>query len=62
MGISGLTSAKAQGRVSVAGMNILAKNEAQQSKGIVYAVMVEMYAILAFAIAFLLVFTVAPNL
>lgn len=62
MGISGLTSAKAQGRVSVAGMNILAKNETQQSKGIVYAVMVEMYAILAFAIAFLLVFTVAPNL
>ncbi|SRR5699024_1663120 len=54
IGISGLTSAKAQGKVSVAGMNLLAKNEAQQAKGIVYAVMVEMYAILAFAIAFLL--------
>lgn len=54
IGIAGLTSAKAQGKVSVAGMNLLAKNEAQQAKGIVYAVMVEMYAILAFAIAFLL--------
>ena len=62
IGVAGLTSAKAQGKVSVAGINLLAKNEAQQSKGIVLAVMVEMYAILAFAIAFLLVFTVAPTL
>lgn len=54
VGISGLTSAIAQGKVSVAGINILAKNESQQAKGIIYAVMVEMYAILAFAISFLL--------
>lgn len=54
IGIGGLTSAKAQGKVSVAGINLLAKNESQQAKGIVFAVMVEMYAILAFAIAFLL--------
>lgn len=62
IGIAGLTSASAQGKVSVAGINLLAKNEEQNAKGIVYAVMVEMYAILGFAIAFLLVFTVAPNI
>ncbi|MDO5018116.1 MAG: V-type ATP synthase subunit K [Lagierella massiliensis] len=54
VGIGGLISAKAQGRVSVAGMNILAKNEEQQVKGIVYAVMVELYAILGFAFSFLM--------
>ncbi|HHX70892.1 MAG: V-type ATP synthase subunit K [Miniphocaeibacter sp.] len=55
VGIGGLTSAIAQAKVSVAGLNILAKNEEQQAKGIVFAVMVEMYAILAFAISFLMV-------
>lgn len=54
VGIGGLISAKSQGRVSVAGMNILAKNEEQQVKGIVYAVMVELYAILGFAFSFLM--------
>lgn len=54
VGIGGLISAQAQGRVSVAGMNILAKNEEQQVKGIVYAVMVELYAILGFAFSFLM--------
>ncbi|WP_237037457.1 V-type ATP synthase subunit K [Mediannikoviicoccus vaginalis] len=54
VGIGGLVSAKSQGRVAVAGMNILAKNEEQQVKGIVYAVMVELYAILGFAFSFLM--------
>lgn len=54
VGIAGYYSAVAQGRVAVAGINILAKNEEQQVKGIVFAVMVEMYAILAFAISFLI--------
>ena len=54
VGIAGYHSAIAQGRVAVAGINILAKNEEQQAKGIVFAVMVEMYAILAFAISFLM--------
>lgn len=54
VGIGGLISAQSQGRVSVAGMNILAKNEEQQVKGIVYAVMVELYAILGFAFSFLM--------
>ncbi|KGF33943.1 ATP synthase subunit K [Peptoniphilus lacrimalis DNF00528] len=52
IGLGGLCSAIAQGKVSVAGLNILAKNEEQQTKGIIYAVMVELYAILAFATAF----------
>lgn len=54
MGLTGYFSAVAQGKVSCAGLNILAKNEEQQTKGIIYAVMVEMYAILAFAISFLI--------
>lgn len=52
IGFGGLFSAIAQGKVSVAGINILAKNEEHQAKGIIYAVMVELYAILAFAISF----------
>ena len=39
------------GRVSIAGLNILAKNEEHQTKGIICAVMVETYAILAFYVA-----------
>lgn len=58
VGIAGYHSAIAQGRVSVAGINILAKNEEQQAKGIIFAVMVEMYAILAFAISFLIMTSV----
>lgn len=54
IGIVGLLSAIAQGKVAVAGINILAKNEDQQVKGIILAVMVEMYAILALAISFLI--------
>lgn len=54
MGLTGYYSACSQGKVAVAGINILAKNEEQQAKGIIYAVMVEMYAILAFAISFLI--------
>lgn len=52
--IAGYHSAIAQAKVAVAGINILAKNEEHQAKGIIFAVMVEMYAILAFAISFLM--------
>ena len=54
VGIVGYFSAVAQAKVAVSGMNILAKNEDNFVQGIVYAVMVELYAILAFAISFLL--------
>ncbi|NLM05695.1 MAG: V-type ATP synthase subunit K [Tissierellia bacterium] len=58
IGFVGLFSAIEQAKVSIAGINILAKNEPQQTKGIIYAVMVETYAILAFVISLLLVFRV----
>ncbi|MBU5670154.1 V-type ATP synthase subunit K [Peptoniphilus sp. MSJ-1] len=56
IGLAGMISAIAQGKVAVAGINILAKNEEQQVKGIIFAVMVELYAILAFAISFFILF------
>lgn len=49
----GLYSAPAQARVAISGIKILAKNESQTTKGIIYAVMVETYAILAFVISLL---------
>ncbi|CAM3226883.1 V-type ATP synthase subunit K [Streptobacillus felis] len=55
----GLHSALAQARVSVAGITILAKNEEQQVKGIVYAVMVEIYALLGLVISIILLNNVA---
>lgn len=54
VGIVGLKSAYYQAKVAVAGINILAKNEEHQTKGIILSVMVETYAILAFAMSFLL--------
>lgn len=51
VGLVGLWSAIAQAKAAVAGLNILAKNEAHQTKGIIYSVMVETYAILAFVIS-----------
>ena len=50
-----MTSGIAQGRVSTAGLQILAKREDQNTKGIIYAAMVETYAILGFVISFLMV-------
>ena len=41
VGFVGLRSALYQGQVAVAGINILAKNEPHQTKGIILAVMVE---------------------
>lgn len=50
----GYGSAIAQGRTSAAGVGILAKNEEQNTKGIIYAVMVETYALLAFITSIML--------
>lgn len=50
----GLFSAIAQGKVAVGGMQILAKKETQYTKGIIYAVMVETYAIISFVSSLLL--------
>lgn len=50
----GLHSAIAQAKVAIAGVTILAKNEEQQVKGIVYAVMVEIYALLGLVLSIIL--------
>ncbi len=55
VGFVGYFSAIAQGNVAYSGIEILAKNEEQYTKGIIYAVMVETYAILAFIISLILV-------
>ncbi|MDR2464890.1 MAG: V-type ATP synthase subunit K [Streptococcaceae bacterium] len=52
---TGLSSGIAQGRVAAAGIQILAKRPEQATKGIIYAAMVETYAILGFVISYLLV-------
>ena len=53
--VAGYTSAIAQAKVAVAGINILAKKEEEFIKGVVYSVMVELYATLALVISLLLV-------
>lgn len=55
IGMVGYFSAIAQAKVAISGMNILAKNEDNFVQGIVYAVMVELYAILGFVISLLLI-------
>jgi V/A-type H+-transporting ATPase subunit K len=56
--VVGLISAMYQGRVSAAGMNIVAKHPDQASKGMIQAAMVETYAILAFLASLLMVINI----
>ena len=53
--LTGYFSAIAQGRVATAGIQILAKKPEASTKGILYAAMVETYAILGFVISILFV-------
>lgn len=55
VGIVGLISAPAQGKAAAAGVGIIAKRPEEISKGLVYAAMVETYAILALLVSFLMV-------
>lgn len=55
----GWRSAIAQARVAVTGITLLAKNESQSTKGIIYAVMVETYALLSFVISLILLNSVS---
>lgn len=59
VGFVGLGSAIAQGKTAAAGVSILAKNPEQTIKGIIYSVMVETYALLAFVTSLLLYFNVS---
>lgn len=54
----GLFSAIAQGRVSAAGIGILAKKPEAQGNAIVLAIMVEFYAILSFLASLLVLFSI----
>lgn len=56
VGLVLLTSGIAQGRVSAAGMQILAKNPEQNTKGIIFAAIVETYAILGFVSGIIMLF------
>lgn len=56
IGLVGWGTAISQGAVAASGVGILAKNESQTTKGIIYSVMVETYALLAFVISLLLYF------
>ena len=55
VGIAGLWSGIAQGKAAAAGIQILAKKPEHTTKGIIFAAMVETYALLGFVISFLLV-------
>ncbi|MBC7088448.1 V-type ATP synthase subunit K [Soehngenia saccharolytica] len=59
VGFVGWQSAIAQGKTAAAGISILAKNEEHSTKGIIYSVMVETYALLAFVISLILVNSVS---
>jgi len=52
--IVGLWSAIAQGRAAAAGVSIVAKRPEEVSKAMIYAAMVETYAVLALIISFLM--------
>ena len=55
MALGGWLSAIAQGRVAAAGIGILAKKPDDWSKGILFCVMVEFYAILSLLVSFLMI-------
>ena len=53
--IAGWITANYQGKVALAGINLIAKNGEQTTKAIIFSVMVETYALLAFVISIMLV-------
>lgn len=58
IGIGGYFSAASQGRVAVSGCNLVAKRPQESSKAIVSASLVELYALLAFIVSFLMVINI----
>ena len=55
IGIVGVFSAIAQGKAAAAGIMLIARKPEELAKGMIYAAMVETYALLGFVISFLLV-------
>lgn len=60
VGIAGLLSAIAQGRVAAAGVGLIAKRPEAQGNAIVMCIMVEFYAILSFLASLLAMFMALP--
>ncbi|MGE5550284.1 MAG: V-type ATP synthase subunit K [Bacteroidota bacterium] len=60
IGLVGFISGIWQGKVAAAGVGMVGKRPEESSKGIVYAGMVETYAILSFVISFILVNSINP--
>lgn len=60
VGVVGWRSAIYQGRVAAAGIQILAKNPEQSTKGIILSAIVETYAILGFVWSIILLFVTYP--
>ncbi len=58
MAIVGGPTALAQARVAISGVHLLARNENEMTKNIIYAVMVETYALLAFVSSIIILSTV----
>lgn len=56
--LGGLFSGISQGRVCAAGVNIIAKKPEENSKAIVSASLVELYALLAFIFSFLMIINI----
>lgn len=56
VGVVGYKSAIYQGEVAAAGLQILAKNPEHNTKGIIFAAVVETYAILGFVASIIMVF------
>ena len=54
IGIVGIWSGISQGKAAAAGIQLVSKKDGKLGQAIIYAVMVETYAILAFIISFLL--------
>ena len=59
MAIVGYYSAISQSEVATAGISLLAKNEDEMTKAIIYSVMVETYALLALVASIILLNTVS---
>jgi len=55
MGVAGLLTAIAQSETATAGIQILAKKPEHSTKGVLYAAMIETYAIFAFVVSVIIV-------
>ena len=58
MAIGGLISAIQQGNTAVAGVNVVAKRPEESGKAIIFAAMVETYAVIALLISILAIFSI----